>query len=1295
MPITPVGDLMIALKADIDDYQKSMATASDIAGGVSGSLRSLAKTARNTGAVLTGIGVAASAAMFGFTRAASNMAERYREVGTLIGNVSGAMDKYSGMVRRVSRDMAVQGGEIATVEALYQSLSAGVSQATDKQEEFLRQSAALARVGQADLATTVDILTTSLNAYNLEVEAASRISDTLFATVQEGKVRLDELASVMGRVFALGSEVNASIEELSAGMAVLTARGFEARIAGTALRAAMRQMLRPSENLEAILFDIAAQQNLVGESSSDLMNRLMDLRAETEDLRASIQDINAALTELENQNSKLGRKIRQERLKIMKIRAEAAKEDRELTDQEKERIEDIRADIKQLRVSRMENRIEIDKKKETLAEEEKQLEENKKKQSEMVSQLEDVDEAIGTLVVDNMGLIETFQLVQERAEELGIPMSEVITESRAMQGVFSLLGDEGEKWAEVHDLMQKKGALTEEQFNRLAEAGDDFESVLKEFRESGELTEEQFEAFMDAGEASKDNFEELQSVYNTFGENFADTTESKLQKSFEELRIAIREVGYVFQEQFGDQLMDIANRFSNFADKVDSLSESTKQSIARFLMLGTGIALTLGPLLFFGGQIALIAGALGSALIPVLGVTAGLVGILAATFSDLTKPTGEAESALGQMASVHGRLMHFMGRLKDIFKNEILPGLIEFGEGMKAALSAVAAGITNVTSESEEGEDAIRAVAGAFGDLLGWLGQFLKDNSALIESIVETAVRMGKILTPAVVAMGSAFKAVAVDIFELVSSMLEWMSEAGIISEESSSISGALIELTKAFSNAVIAVSNFVEEHSEMFAALTLAAGAAYGAFIAVGKFTTAISALKSSKLAKWLTYVTGKGRDFALFTSRAHRFVLSLASGAIQLSSALAGLVAPLKGLIPGLGAAYKGLLILKGVIIGITSVALAPLIAGVAVVSSVLIALKENTLNARGAVMRMWDTLWSVLDVFYRLGKFLVGQVMYVLNEVEKSLAKNIEGFETWAQALNILKDTVLPAVHKALGLFGGALLQVASLLARPVKYLAEIFLPVFKSVFRIAAFVISTFLDAVITFVAIVVALFGGDLSKAGELFLAFWERTINRIGDLLAGLVGDWFDIVIAILRSVKAFGDWLVEMGVDIGTGFIDAIIKGLKDKKDEFVDAVKGAAEDAAEYLPSSDAEKGPFSDLTGSGEAIPKTMAEGVENGEDDLQQSLEGMGGMAMEDNTDPAIPMGGDIEGDPQLNMEGGMKQEGDEIHVHEKAVYFEAGAFQGVSDEEVVEMAREETETALQEIIESSRGKGLEP
>lgn len=166
----------------------------------------------------------------------------------------------------------------ALLDSTYNAISAGVE--TANAVEFVDQANQLAVGGFTSATTAVDVLTTSLNAYQLSVDKAGQISDYLITTQNLGKTTVDELAQSVGKVIPVASAYNVQMDNLSTAYANMTANGIATLESGTYLRAMLTELGNTSSNVSKVLTqetgESFAQLSAEGKSLGDIMQILGD-----------------------------------------------------------------------------------------------------------------------------------------------------------------------------------------------------------------------------------------------------------------------------------------------------------------------------------------------------------------------------------------------------------------------------------------------------------------------------------------------------------------------------------------------------------------------------------------------------------------------------------------------------------------------------------------------------------------------------------------------------------------------------------------------------------------------------------------------------------------------------------------------------------------------------------------------------------------------------------------------------------------------------------------------------------
>lgn len=166
-------------------------------------------------------------------------------------------------IRRVATEMGYSSNEIA--EATYQAISASVDAADAV--TFVEDATKLARAGFTETTTSVDVLTTALNAYGKEANTTAHIADDLITTQNLGKTTVDELAESIGTIIPTASAYNVSLDQLSSAYVILTRQGINTANSTTYLRGMLNELADSGSDVS----DILSQET--GHSFGELMKQ--------------------------------------------------------------------------------------------------------------------------------------------------------------------------------------------------------------------------------------------------------------------------------------------------------------------------------------------------------------------------------------------------------------------------------------------------------------------------------------------------------------------------------------------------------------------------------------------------------------------------------------------------------------------------------------------------------------------------------------------------------------------------------------------------------------------------------------------------------------------------------------------------------------------------------------------------------------------------------------------------------------------------------------------------------------
>lgn len=240
---------------------------SGVLGGISGSFGKL-KAGLIVGAVEASAEFIKMAGdfQFGITRLETGAGEAHKNLALVS---SGILDM-AGQVGESTKDLNA---------GMYLVESAGYHGAAGL--DVLRAAAEGAKVGNADMATVADAVTTALNAYAMGSDHATEATNALIAAEGEGKTNLEALAGSLSTVAPIAAAAHVRLNEVLAAMATMTAEGTPAADAATYLKQTIGQLSNPTAKaaLEMKGLGLSAVQvatNLSKNGLASTLNMLTD-----------------------------------------------------------------------------------------------------------------------------------------------------------------------------------------------------------------------------------------------------------------------------------------------------------------------------------------------------------------------------------------------------------------------------------------------------------------------------------------------------------------------------------------------------------------------------------------------------------------------------------------------------------------------------------------------------------------------------------------------------------------------------------------------------------------------------------------------------------------------------------------------------------------------------------------------------------------------------------------------------------------------------------------------------------
>lgn len=191
-----------------------------------------------------------SSAFMAGAKAAIEFEAKIAEIRTISQDMGLSTGEWANSLEKLSNKFGVSNLDVAA--AAYETLSNQVARGAQV-FSFLNTALEFSKVTQASAMDSVNLLTSALNSFQMGAERADYVSAVLFKTIDLGRVKASEIANTFGRVAQMAAAVGVSLEETSASLVVLTSAGIKPAEAMTLVTNVMQKLLRPSEEMKALL----------------------------------------------------------------------------------------------------------------------------------------------------------------------------------------------------------------------------------------------------------------------------------------------------------------------------------------------------------------------------------------------------------------------------------------------------------------------------------------------------------------------------------------------------------------------------------------------------------------------------------------------------------------------------------------------------------------------------------------------------------------------------------------------------------------------------------------------------------------------------------------------------------------------------------------------------------------------------------------------------------------------------------------------------------------------------------
>lgn len=239
----------------------------------------------------------------------------------------------------------------------------------------------------------------------------------------------------------------------------------------------------------------------------------------------------------------------------------------------------------------------------------------------------------------------------------------------------------------------------------------------------------------------------------------------------------------------------------------------------------------------------------------------------------------------------------------------------------------------------------------------------------------------------------------------------------------------------------------------------------------------------------------------------------------------------------------------------------------------------------------------VWLVMRVIWPMAMVIIRTVMGIANTIIPVVANIVTKIiGAFTQVLNWFK-VIWPAVTKIVAaflvFFQFIWAAIGPFIMAALKVISGIIVGGFQVIMSVVQFIWTT----ISSIIQVAWAVISGIITTALGILTGDWAMAWEGFKSIFTGV----WDGITNFLGGVG-------KLFYDSGKAIINTLVDGIKSVASAPVDAVKGVLGKVREFLPFSDAKKGPLSELTYSGGAIMTTLSTGVNKQASALADSVRG---------------------------------------------------------------------------------------
>lgn len=249
-----LAPLSVAFQVDLTDFKKGMNEASSLGSSTTDKLNNTFKKTKSIASQLGDIGSTltkkVTMPLVGLGTAAVTTAANFEAGMSEVAAISGATGDDLKALTEKAKEMGSKTKFSASESAEAMKYMAMAGWKTADMLNGIEGIMNLAAASGEDLATTSDIVTDALTAFGLQAKDSAHFADVLAAASSNANTNVSMLGESFKYVAPVAGSLGFSVEDTSLALGLMANSGIKASQAGTALRTALTNLVKPTSNMQ-------------------------------------------------------------------------------------------------------------------------------------------------------------------------------------------------------------------------------------------------------------------------------------------------------------------------------------------------------------------------------------------------------------------------------------------------------------------------------------------------------------------------------------------------------------------------------------------------------------------------------------------------------------------------------------------------------------------------------------------------------------------------------------------------------------------------------------------------------------------------------------------------------------------------------------------------------------------------------------------------------------------------------------------------------------------------------------